>query len=59
MAMIAVIYKKKLLFQFISENDEIVELLIKNGADVNIPNKNGQTALNWAASTGNIIYDCL
>lgn len=41
---------------FFTENDEIVELLIKDGANANIPNKDGQTVLNWAASRGNIMW---
>lgn len=34
--------------------EEVVEVLIKNGADVNIVDKKGYTALHYAAKTGNL-----
>lgn len=36
----------------ILENDEMVELLIKSGANANAQNNDGQNVLNWAASRG-------
>lgn len=34
----------------------IVDLLLKNGADVNAENKDKGTPLHWAASNGEVFY---
>lgn len=48
--------KKSALCTFFSLGyDKVAELLIQNGADVNIVGQHGSTALTWAAIKGNII----
>lgn len=43
---------KKHCISFLGNNDKLAELLIQNGADVNVVNVHGDTALNWAAKKG-------
>lgn len=45
--------KHKANFIFLGHND-IVRILIDNGADVNVTNRKSETALLWAAMTGKI-----
>lgn len=42
----------KLMKKYDLESDGMVELLIKSGANADVPNNEGQTVLNWAASRG-------
>lgn len=55
-------YFKSILFEFnnhyfvvYSGHQKFVELLIKNGANVSLADKNGRTALHYAADSGMLI----
>lgn len=37
----------------------IVDLLIKNGVDVNLPDEYGKTALQWSAGAGMCVDYCV
>lgn len=48
---------KRIFFSFIfSDNQKTVELLLKNGDDVDSKNDKGDTALNIAANKGNFQF---
>lgn len=47
------IAKKKYQVEFFVGNENVVELLIRNGANINSTNFDGKTALHHAAAFGN------
>lgn len=46
--------KLRFLFVFLLGNDLLVDLLIKNGANVNLPDNQGRKPVHYAAYLGSI-----
>lgn len=44
--------RKQIIKTFFVDNEEMVELMLKNGGNGEIANKAGETVLSWAASRG-------